>query len=103
MMKQEGQQALYGVLLRKILLIPIIFLVVSCATSTDLFKKERIKEGINKWAVNNVLAWRTFWDQILVPTAYREYFSKQKKEILSDESTRDVYYVFRNVNKLLCE
>ena len=32
-----------------------------------------------------VLAYRTFWDQVNVPNAYREYFRKQKKEILAPD------------------
>ena len=41
---------------------------------------------------------RSFWDQITVPTAYREYFKDQRKEILApDKKNKDIYYVFKNV------
>ena len=46
-----------------------------------------------KWALYT----KAFWHQILIPTAYREYFSNEKKEILaSDRKNKDIYYVFRN-------
>ena len=37
---------------------------------------------MTKLDVNFELSYRSFWDQITVPTAYREYFKDQRKEIL---------------------
>ena len=53
---------------------------------------------MTKLDVNWALYTKAFWHQILIPTAYREYFSNEKKEILaSDRKNKDIYYVFRNV------
>ena len=55
---------------------------------------------MSKLDLNWVLAYKTFWDQVSVPTAYREYFAHYKKEILApDKKNKDIYYVFRNVNR----
>ena len=99
MKKRQGQQALFNELYRKILTLSFVFFLAACATPTELVEKKKIKEGMQKWQVNSVLYFRNFWDQITIPTSYREYFIKQKKEILSDDNTREVYYVFRNVSK----
>ena len=65
---------------------------------------------MTKLDLNFVLAYRSFWDQVSVPLAYREYFFEQKKEILApDKKNKDIYYVFKNVYKpmtcgwLLCK
>ena len=53
---------------------------------------------MTKLDVNWALYTKAFWHQILIPTAYREYFSNEKKEILaSDRKNKDIYYVFKNV------
>ena len=54
---------------------------------------------MTKVDVDWVLYTKAFWHQILLPTSYREYFAKERKEILaSDRKIKDIYYVFRNVN-----
>lgn len=79
-------------------LILTFIILTSCATGSSLVDKNIIKPGMTKLDLNFVLAYRTFWDQITVPTAYREYFSSQKKEILApDKKNKDIYYVFTNV------
>ena len=53
---------------------------------------------MTKGDLDFVLAYRSFWDQVNIPTAYREYFSNERKEILApDKTDKDIYYVFRNV------
>tara|TARA_Y100001970_G_scaffold284438_2_gene401812 strand:- start:664 stop:1197 length:534 start_codon:yes stop_codon:yes gene_type:complete len=83
--------------MKKLLFVTLFFLY-SCSTGSQLVEKKIIKPGMTKLDVNFILSYRTFWDQISVPTAYREYFSKEKKEILApDKKNKDIYYVFRNV------
>ena len=102
-MKQyKGQMALFVKLYRKILILPFIFFLAACASPAELVKKNKIRPGMTKLEVDNVLIWKTFWDQIAVPESYREYFAKEKKEILSDPNKK-IYYVFKNVNtKVKC-
>ncbi len=53
---------------------------------------------MSKLDINWILYTKAFWHQILIPTAYREYFSNKKKEILANDSkNKDIYYVFKNV------
>ena len=79
-------------------LILTFIILTSCATGSSLVDKNIIKPGMTKLDLNFVLAYRTFWDQVSIPTAYREYFPSQKKEILApDKKNKDVYYVFKNV------
>lgn len=99
MMKRQGQQTLFAGVYRKILSLSLVFFLAACATPTELVEKKKIHEGMQKWEVNSVLYFRNFWDQITIPTSYREYFIKQKKEILSDDNNKEVYYVFRDVSK----
>ena len=82
----------------KIYFFGILLFLNACASGSSLVEKDLIKPGMTKLDVNFVLAYRSFWDQITVPTAYREYFSEQKKEILApDKKNKDIYYVFKNV------
>ena len=90
--------------------IGLLFLLSACATGSSLVEKNVIKPGMTKLDLNFVLAYRSFWDQVSVPLAYREYFFEQKKEILApDKKNKDIYYVFKNVYKpmtcgwLLCK
>ena len=83
--------------MKKLLLIILIF-VYSCSTGSQLTQKDKIKPGMSKLDINWTLYTKAFWHQILIPTAYREYFSNEKKEILaSDRKNKDIYYVFKNV------
>ena len=83
--------------MNKLLLIILIF-VYSCSTGSQLTQKDKIKPGMSKLDINWTLYTKAFWHQILIPTAYREYFSNEKKEILaSDRKNKDIYYVFKNV------
>ena len=76
----------------------IILALSSCATGSTLVEKNIIKPGMTKNDLDVVLAFRSFLDQVAVPTAYREYFSNERKEILApDKKNKDIYYVFRNV------
>ena len=97
MKKQQGQQALFNELYRKILILFSVFVLVSCAAPAELVKKNKIRPGMNKVEVDLVIVLKSFWNQIFVPEAYREYFAKEKKEILSG-TNKHIYYVFRNVN-----
>ena len=84
----------------KIIFCLIFFLLASCSSGSKLVQKNVIKTGMTKTELDIVLAYRTFWDQVNVPNAYREYFRKQKKEILApDKKNKDIYYVFKYVNK----
>jgi len=81
-----------------ILLLFFTFLLVACASPTELVKQNKIRPGMTKLEVDNVLIWKTFWDQIAIPESYREYFAKEKKEILSDPNKK-IYFVFKNVKR----
>ena len=87
-------------MLKKILFFSLFIILVSCSSGSKLVQKNVIKTGMTKNDLDIVLAYRTFWDQVNVPNAYREYFRQQKKEILApDKKNKDIYYVFKNVNK----
>ena len=102
MKKQQGRQALFDELYRKILILPFIFFLTACATPTELVKKNKIRPGMNKYEIDNVLIFKSFWNQLFIPEGYREYFFKEKKEILSGTG-KHIYYVFKNVNtKVTC-
>ena len=93
---------------QNILLLFIIFLISACASPSSLIEKNKIRPGMSKLDVENAIIFGSFWNQIFVPEAYREYFPKQKKEILSGTGKK-VFYVFKRVNTqvkcgwLLCE
>ena len=94
----------------KIIFIGLLFLLSACASGSSLVEKNIIKPGMTKLDLNFTLSYRSFWDQVSVPTAYREYFVEQRKEILApDKKNIDIYYVFKNVNQpmtcgwLLCK
>ena len=95
-------------LYEKFLIFPFIFLIVACASPDSLIKKNKIRPGMNKVDVESAIVFGSFWNQIFIPEAYREYFSKERKEILSGTG-KHIYYVFRNVNTkvkcgwMLCE
>ena len=76
MKKQQGQQALFNELYRKILILFSVFVLVSCAAPAELVKKNKIRPGMNKVEVDLVIVLKSFWNQIFVPEAYREYFAK---------------------------
>ena len=102
MKKLQGQQTLFDALYRKILILPLIFFLAACATPTELVKKNKIRPGMNKEDVDTVIIFKSFWNQIFIPESYREYFAKERKEILSG-SGKHIYYVFKNVNtKVKC-
>tara|TARA_Y100000590_G_C15256172_1_gene839422 strand:- start:49 stop:624 length:576 start_codon:yes stop_codon:yes gene_type:complete len=108
MKKKQDQQTLFNELYKKILILPFVFLLTACATPDNLIKENKIRSGMSKYDVDDVIIFRSFWNQIFIPEAYREYFPKEKKEILSGTG-KHVYYVFRNVDTkvkcgwLLCE
>jgi len=78
--------------------ISILLFLSSCATGSTLVEKNIIKPGMTKGDLDFVLAYRSFLDQVNIPTGYREYFSNERKEILApDKADKDIYYVFRNV------
>ena len=86
--------------MKRLIFIASFFFIISCSTGTQLTQKNIIKPGMTKLDVNWALYTKAFMDQILIPTSYREYFAKEKKEILaSDKKIKDIYYVFRNVNR----
>ena len=70
-------------------------ILTSCATGSSLVDKNIIKPGMTKLDLNFVLAYRTFWDQVSIPTAYREYFHHKKRNSCSDKKNKDVYYVLK--------
>lgn len=93
---------------QKILLLLIIFFISACASPTNLIKENKIRPGMSKLDVENAIIFGSFWNQIFIPEAYREYFPKEKKEILSGTGKK-VFYVFRGVDTqvkcgwLLCD
>tara|TARA_A100001015_G_C14989909_1_gene713375 strand:- start:681 stop:1232 length:552 start_codon:yes stop_codon:yes gene_type:complete len=83
---------------RAILYIIICFFLTGCFASTNsLIQNEKIRLGMTKYQLNGVFAFQSILENPLIPTAYREYFDKEKKEILSDDNNRNAYYVFTNV------
>ncbi len=78
--------------------VSILLFLSSCATGSSLVERNIIKPGMTKGDLDFVLAYRSFLDQVNIPTGYREYFSNERKEILApDKADKDIYYVFRNV------
>ena len=57
--------------------IGLLFFLSACASGSSLVEKNVIKPGMTKLDLNFVLAYRSFWDQVAVPLAYREYFVEQ--------------------------
>ncbi len=84
------------------LFLVLFFLISACASPDSLIKENKIRPGMSKYAVDDVIIFRSFWNQIFIPEAYREYFPKERKEILSGTG-KHIYYVFKNVNtKVKC-
>lgn len=82
-----------------ILLITFSFVLSGClASSQKLVDKNKIRVGMSKYRVNSVFAFQSILENPLLPLSYREYFAAEKKEILSDDNNRNIYYVFSNVN-----
>jgi hypothetical protein len=82
---------------KKIILLLIIFFISACASPDNLIKENKIRPGMSKIDIESAIVFGSFWNQIFVPEAYREYFPKQKKEILSG-TRKKVFYVFKRVN-----
>ena len=82
-----------------ILLITISLILSGCfASSQKLVQKNKIRVGMTKPAINVVFAFQSIMENPFLPLSYREYFSAEKKEILSDDNDKNNYYVFSNVN-----
>jgi len=82
-----------------ILLITFSLVLSGCfASSQKLVDANKIRVGMTKYRVNSVFAFQSIFENPLLPLSYREYFAAEKKEILSDDNNRNVYYVFSNVN-----
>lgn len=83
--------------IQNILLLFVIFFISACAAPTSLIKDNKIRPGMSKVDVENAIIFGSFWNQIFIPEAYREYFPKEKKEILSGTGKK-VFYIFNRVD-----
>tara|TARA_B100000029_G_scaffold494509_1_gene558337 strand:+ start:2844 stop:3419 length:576 start_codon:yes stop_codon:yes gene_type:complete len=102
MKKYKFRLAKFNKLYKKFLIFPFIFLIVACASPDSLIKKDKIRSGMSKYDVDDAIIFGSFWNQIFIPEAYREYFPKERKEVLSGTG-KHIYYVFKNVDtKVKC-
>ena len=92
---------MYKKLKNKVLLLLFTSLILTgCfASSAKLIDKNKIRIGMNKFDVFLVFAYQSILENPFLPTAYREYFKEERKEILSDDNDKNIYYVFEYVNK----
>ena len=97
-MKQEGQQTILSRFCSKILLIPIIFLLANCATTSQIIDSGVIRIGMSKNELRDVLYQTYPSEDPFIPSGISEMFYKEKKEIIYG-SANTVFYVFRNVTK----
>ena len=74
--------------------VSILLFLSSCATGSSLVERNIIKPGMTKGDLDFVLAYRSFWDQVNIPTAYREYFSNERKEILAPIKQIKIFTMF---------
>ena len=66
-------------------------------------ENNKIVPGMSKVEVGGVFAFQSILENPFLPLAYREYFPSERKEILSDDNDKNVYYVFKNVsNEVKC-
>jgi len=83
-----------------VLLLVIGLILTGCfASSGNLVNKKKIRPGMNKLDVMFVFAFQSVLENPFLPTSYREYFREEKKEILSDDNDKNIYYVFEYVYK----
>ena len=85
-------------------LIILLFLLPACfASNVKLIENNKIVPGMSKPEVAYVFAFQSILENPFLPLAYREYFPSERKEILSDDNDKNVYYVFKNVsNEVKC-
>ena len=82
-----------------LLLVTGLILTGCFASSAKLVNNNKINLGMNKADFWFVFSLHSILENPILPTAYREYFREEKKEILSDDNDRNIYYVFEYVYK----
>lgn len=85
---------------KKLSLFILLFFLTACfASNNRLVSSGKIYPGMNKYELNFIFAYQSILENPLLPLSYREYFNKERMEILSDDNDRNIYYVFKNVNQ----
>ena len=85
---------------KKLSLLTLLFFLTACfASNNKLVRSGKIYPGMNKYQLNLIFAYQSILENPLLPLSYKEYFNKERMEILSDDNDRNIYYVFRNVNQ----
>ena len=100
MKKQQGQQALFNELYRKILILPFIFFLTACTTGSQIIGSGDVRVGINKSELQSLLFKSYPSEDPFIPGGNSNMFYKENKEIING-SAKTVFYVFRNVTKPL--
>ena len=98
MMKQQGQQALFDELYRKILILPFIFFLAACTTGSQIIGSGDVRVGMSKSELRSALLMTYPSEDPFLNTGISKMFYKENKEIIYG-SARTVFYVFRNVTK----
>ena len=98
MMKQQGQQALFDELYRKILILPFIFFLAACSTGSQIIGSGDVRVGMSKSELRSALLMTYPSEDPFLDTGISKMFYKENKEIIYG-SARTVFYVFRNVTK----
>ena len=92
------QQIFLNKLYKKILLLPFVFFLVSCATGSQIISSGDILIGMTKQELRNQLFISYPSEDPFMSGSTSKMFYKQNKEIISG-SSQTVFYVFRNVTK----
>ena len=98
MKKQQGQQALFDELYRKILILPFIFFLTACATGSQIISSGDVRSGMSKGELRTALNMTYPSEDPFLNTGISKMFYKENKEIIYG-SAQTVFYVFRNVTK----
>ena len=98
MKKQQGQQALFDKLYRKILILPFVFFLAACATSSQIISSGDVRSGMSKGELRTALNMTYPSEDPFLNTGISKMFYKENKEIIYG-SAQTVFYVFRNVTK----
>ena len=100
MKKQQGQQALFNELYRKILILPFIFFLTACTTGSQIIGSGDVRVGMSKAELRTKLNMTYPSEDPFLNTGISKMFYKENKEIIYG-SAQTVFYVFRNVTKPL--
>jgi hypothetical protein len=84
--------------MKKSLIVLIIFLLSSCATSEKIISEGKIYKEMSKYELRNTLLLAYPGDDPFIPGAGSEYFSSESKEIVWGIN-RNIYYIFQNVSE----